>query len=46
MRSERHKYPPHSAVVTSPSAIDSSNQCLERAICAAMDVELMLWNVI
>lgn len=24
----------HSAVVTSPSAIDSSNKCLERAICA------------
>lgn len=34
MWSERHKYPPHFAVVTSPSAIDSSNKCLEGAICA------------
>lgn len=29
MWSERHKYPPHFAVVTSPAAIDSSNKCLE-----------------
>lgn len=27
--SERHKYPPFSVVITSASAIDSSNKCLE-----------------
>lgn len=34
MRSERHKYPPHSMVITSASAIDSSNRCLEGLVCA------------
>lgn len=29
MWSERHKYPPRSVVITSASAIDSSNKCLE-----------------
>lgn len=34
MRSERHKYPPHFVVITSASAIDSSNKCLEVFVCA------------
>lgn len=36
MRSERHKYPPHSMVITSASAIDSSNRCLEGLVCASV----------
>lgn len=39
MWSERHKYHPHFAVVTSPSAIDSSNKCLEGAICACIECQ-------
>lgn len=36
MRSERHKYPSHSMVITSASAIDSSNRCLEGLVCASV----------
>lgn len=36
MWSERHKYPPRPVVITSASAIDSSNKCLEGRVRACI----------